>query len=73
MTTSSFLVAERDRMIARVTQRFMTHRTGGHVHELEVDHTPLASAPNQVVAIITETAGAVAQAFLARERIGRYV
>ena len=70
---SSFLVAARDRMIAPQTQRFMAHRTGGHVHEVEVDHTPLASAPDQVVAIITETVDAVAQALLDRERVGRHV
>jgi len=48
-------------MIAPETQRFMAHRTGGHVVEKEVDHTPLASAPDPVVAIITEAAGAVSQ------------
>ena len=51
----------------------MAHRTGGHVHEVEVDHTPLASAPDQVVAIITETVDAVAQALLNPERIGRHI
>jgi pimeloyl-ACP methyl ester carboxylesterase len=56
-----FLVAKRDRMIAPETQRFMAHRTGGHVVEKELDHTPLASAPDPVVAIITEAAGAVSQ------------
>jgi pimeloyl-ACP methyl ester carboxylesterase len=57
---SWFLVAERDRMIAPETQRFMARRTGGHVHAMEVDHTPLASAPDGVVAIITEAVDAVA-------------
>ena len=56
---SWFLVAERDRMIAPETQRFMAHRTGGHVLAREVDHTPLASAPDPVVAIITEAVGAI--------------
>jgi len=55
-----FLVAERDRMIAPETQRFMADRIGGHVHAMDVDHTPLASAPDQVVAIITEAIDAVA-------------
>jgi pimeloyl-ACP methyl ester carboxylesterase len=56
---SWFLLAERDRMIAPETQRFMAHRTGGHILAMEVDHTPLASAPDRVVAIITEAVDAV--------------
>ena len=55
-----FLVAERDRMIAPETQRFMADRIGGHVHAMEVGHTPLASAPDGVVAIINEAVDAVA-------------
>jgi pimeloyl-ACP methyl ester carboxylesterase len=51
---SWFLVAERDRMIAPDTQRYMAHRTGGHVIAIEVDHTPLASAPERVVHIIAD-------------------
>ena len=58
---SWFLVAERDRMIASGTQRYMAHRTGGYVHAMEVDHTPLASAPDRVVAIITEAVDAATQ------------
>ena len=56
---SWFLVPERDRMIAPETQRFMAHRTGGHILAMEVDHTPLASAPDRVVTIITEAVDAV--------------
>jgi pimeloyl-ACP methyl ester carboxylesterase len=56
---SWFLVAERDRMIAPETQRFMAHRTGGHILATAVDHTPLASAPDGVVTIITEAVDAV--------------
>ena len=56
-----FLVAERDRMIAPETQRFMAHRAQGHVLAKEVDHTPLASAPDRVVAIITDAVDAVLQ------------
>jgi hypothetical protein len=58
---SWFLVAERDRMIAPETQRFMAHRTGGRILAMEVDHTPLASAPDRVVAIITDAVDAVLQ------------
>lgn len=56
---SWFLVAERDRMIAPETQRFMAHRAGGRILEMEVDHTPLASAPHRVVDVITEAVDAV--------------
>jgi len=70
---SWFLVAERDRMIASETQRFMAQRTGGHILSMEVDHTPLASAPDRVVAIITEAVDAVLhEAFPGPKRIGRY-
>ena len=69
---SWFLVAERDRMIAPETQRFMAHRAGGNVHPMEVDHTPLASAPDRVVTIITEAVDASTQeAALDPQRIGR--
>lgn len=49
-----FLVAQNDRMIAPETQRFMADRTGGHIVEAEVDHTPLASAPERVAEVIAE-------------------
>jgi hypothetical protein len=49
------------------------HRTGGHVNAVEVDHTPLASAPDPVVAIITEAVADVAKALLDPDRIGRHV
>lgn len=69
---SWYLVAERDHMIAPETQRFMAHRAGSHILAMELDHTPLASAPDQVLAIITEAVDAVTQegAFDPR-RIGR--
>ena len=68
---SRSLVAERDRMIAPETQRFMAHRAGGYVHAMEVDHTPLASAPDRVAAIITEAVDAVTpDAALDPRRIG---
>lgn len=59
---SWYLVAERDRMIAPETQRFMAQRMGGRVVSLEVDHTPLASAPEQVVALIAEAVDATLRA-----------
>jgi pimeloyl-ACP methyl ester carboxylesterase len=70
---SWFLVAERDRMIAPETQRFMAHRTGGQILAVEVDHTPLASAPDRVVAIITQAVDAVLHEAVAdQNRIGRH-
>lgn len=51
---SWFLVAERDRMIAPETQRFMAGRTGGLTVAADVDHTPLASAPQQVADLIAD-------------------
>lgn len=49
----------------------MAHRAGGYVHAMEVDHTPLTSAPDGVVAIITEAVDAVTQdAALDPHRIG---
>ena len=69
---SWFLVAKQDRMIAPETQEFMAHRTGGHIVRVEVDHTPLASAPDQVFAIITEAVDAVAhETLLDPQTIGR--
>ena len=69
---SWFLVAERDRKIAPETQRFMAHRTGGQILAVEVDHTPLASAPDRVVAIISQAVDAVLhEAAADPQRIGR--
>ena len=57
--------------VAHETQRFMAHRTGGHVLAMEVDHTPLGSAPDRVVAIITEAVDAILhEAFPDPRRIG---
>jgi pimeloyl-ACP methyl ester carboxylesterase len=66
---SWFLLAEQDRVISPETQRFMAHRAGSHVHAMEVDHTPLASAPDGVVAIITEAVDALAPELLASRRV----
>lgn len=51
-TPSWFLLAERDRMIAPDTQRFMAQRMGAQTLALDVDHTPLTSAPERVVEVI---------------------
>lgn len=57
---SWFLIAERDRMISPGTQRFMANRIQPRArYPLDVDHTPLASAPDEVVRVIAEAAEAV--------------
>jgi pimeloyl-ACP methyl ester carboxylesterase len=51
---SWFIIAEKDRMISPDTQRYMAERMRAQVYSLPVDHTPLASAPQEVVHVITE-------------------
>jgi pimeloyl-ACP methyl ester carboxylesterase len=49
---SWFLIAEDDRMITPDTQRFTAERMGAHARTRSVDHTPLVTAPEEVVKII---------------------
>lgn len=56
---SWFLIAEEDRMINPKTQHFMAERMGATIRSLAVDHTPLLSAPQNVVDIILEAIQAV--------------
>jgi pimeloyl-ACP methyl ester carboxylesterase len=51
---SWFLIAEDDRMIAPETHRFMAGRMGARARERPVDHTPLVTAPEEVVNIILD-------------------
>lgn len=51
---SWFLVAEQDRMIPAETQRFMAGRMDATVRARQVDHTPLVTAPDEVVAVLLE-------------------
>jgi pimeloyl-ACP methyl ester carboxylesterase len=51
---SWFLIAERDRMIAPETQRFMADRMKARVCAQAVDHTPIVTAPAAVVDLILE-------------------
>ena len=51
---SWYLVAEEDRMINPVTQKFMAERMHATVHVHDVDHAPLITRPQTVVDIITE-------------------
>ena len=55
---SWFLVAEEDRMINPETQHFMAGRMGAKICSHAVDHTPLVTAPQQVVDIILEAVSA---------------
>ena len=49
---SWYLVAEDDRMINPVTQRFLAQRMGAQIRTEKVDHAPLVTAPGLVVEII---------------------
>lgn len=51
---SWYLVAEEDRMINPVTQKFMAERMHATVHTHDADHAPLITRPQAVVDIITE-------------------
>lgn len=53
-----YLLAEEDRMINPVTQRFMAQRMHATIRSFAVDHTPLLTAPEKVVDIILEAAQA---------------
>jgi pimeloyl-ACP methyl ester carboxylesterase len=56
---SWFLVAEEDRMIAPETQRFMAERMSARQVSRPVDHTPMVTAPDEVVDIILDAARTV--------------
>ena len=53
-----FLIAEQDRMINPKTQHFMAERMKATVRAMQVDHTPLLTAPDKVVDVILEAAEA---------------
>jgi pimeloyl-ACP methyl ester carboxylesterase len=57
-TPTWYFVAEEDRMINPETQRFMAGRMGANVRSYKVDHTPMHTAPELVVDLIMEAAGA---------------
>ncbi|MER5941977.1 alpha/beta hydrolase [Streptomyces sp. NPDC001928] len=54
------LVAEKDRMIAPDTQRFMAERMGARARTRPVDHTPQVTAPGEVVDIVLDAVRDVA-------------
>lgn len=51
---SWFLIAEEDRMIPHAAQKFMAERMGARARTEKVDHAPLVTAPDRVVAIIQD-------------------
>jgi pimeloyl-ACP methyl ester carboxylesterase len=53
---SWFLVAGQDRMIAPETQCFMAQRMGAKIRTHDVDHSPMFTAPEVAVSVITEAA-----------------
>ena len=55
---SWYLLAEEDRMINPLTQRFMAERMNATIRSFAVDHTPLLTAPDKVAEIIREAARA---------------
>jgi pimeloyl-ACP methyl ester carboxylesterase len=54
---SWFLVAEEDRMINPKAQYFMAQRMKAKIRSEKVDHTPLVTAPNPVVELLSEAIG----------------
>ena len=51
---SWYLIAEEDRMINPATQQFLARRMGAQARSVNVDHTPLVTAPELVVEIILQ-------------------
>ena len=51
---SWFLLAEEDRMISPETQRFMAGRMNARIRSRRVDHSPMLTAPDIVVDVISE-------------------
>ena len=49
-----WLLAEQDRMINPETQAFMAQRMKATLRRLDVDHTPIATAPDRVIELLRE-------------------
>lgn len=56
---SWFLLAGQDRMINPETQQFMAARMKATLRRLDVDHTPIATAPDRVVELLLEAGRSV--------------
>src|SRR5216684_271492 len=56
---SWYLLAEQDRMINPETQEFMAQRMKATLRRLDVDHTPIATAPDRVVELLLQVGKSV--------------
>lgn len=56
---SWYLLAEQDRMINPETQDFMAKRMKANLRRLDVDHTPIATAPDPVIELLLEVSKSV--------------
>lgn len=56
---SWYLLAKQDRMISPETQDFMAQRMKATIRRLDVDHTPIATAPEHVVELLLEAGKSV--------------
>ena len=56
---SWYLLAEQDRMINPEMQDFMARRMKATLRRLDVDHTPIATAPDHVVGLLLEVGKSV--------------
>src|SRR5258708_3920468 len=53
------VLAEQDRMINPETQEFMAQRMRATLRRLDVDHTPIATAPDRVVELLLQVGKSV--------------
>jgi len=58
---SWYLLLEQDRMINPKTQEFMTSRMKAGVERMDVDHTPIAMAPEKAVGVLRTALTAVSR------------
>jgi hypothetical protein len=56
---SWYLLAEQDRMISPETQEFMAMRMKATVRRRDVDHAPIATAPDSVIELLREAGKSV--------------
>jgi pimeloyl-ACP methyl ester carboxylesterase len=56
---SWYLLAEQDRMINPKAQTFMASRMKADIHRMDVDHTPIATAPDKVVGLLHKAMAAI--------------
>src|SRR5215831_13010283 len=66
---SWYLLAEQDRMINLETQDFMAQRMKATLQRLDVDHTPIATAPDRVFELLIEAGKSVAARVCVTDRM----